>query len=98
MKYSTHSFLLQVCSREPPCGLLLPLLRRLDVWRHPLGDVHLLRGAVVRPVRQTGTHTLLQYAACEVFGAHVSGRVCLRRLECDSALLTFSSTITFLTL
>lgn len=32
----------QVCSREPPRGLLLPLLRCVDVWSHLVGDVHLL--------------------------------------------------------
>lgn len=47
---------LQVCSRESSRRLLLPLLRRVDVWRHPVGDVHVLRGALVRSVRPTGTH------------------------------------------
>lgn len=45
----------QVCPGEPAGGLLLPLLRRVDVWGHHVGDVHLLRGALVRPVGQAGT-------------------------------------------
>lgn len=50
--------MLQVCSREPARGRLLPLLRRLDVWRHHVGDVHLLRGALVRLVGQAGRRAL----------------------------------------
>lgn len=45
----------QVRTREPSCGLLLAFLRCVDVWRDTVGDVHLLRGALVRADGQTGT-------------------------------------------
>lgn len=45
----------QVRPREPTCGFFLTLLRCVDVWRDAVGDVHLLRGALVRADRQTGT-------------------------------------------
>lgn len=32
----------QVCTRESPCGLVFPFLRRVDVWCHTVGDVHVL--------------------------------------------------------
>lgn len=44
----------QVCPGESSSGLLLAFLRCVDVWRHTVGDVYLLRGALVRSVRQTG--------------------------------------------
>lgn len=93
--WCTHLFFIQVCSREPSCRLLLPFLRRVDVWRHPVGDVHLLWRALVRPVRQTGTRLSATFACVCIPANHhiclyvwnVCPRpdvVCFRDMLCES--------------
>ncbi|XP_057710798.1 non-receptor tyrosine-protein kinase TNK1 isoform X2 [Corythoichthys intestinalis] len=44
----------QVRPGKSPRGLFLAFLRRVDVRRHPLGDVHLLRRALARSLGKTG--------------------------------------------
>lgn len=72
----------QVCSREPAGGLLLPLLRRVDVRSHHVGDVHLLRGALVRPVGQAGTHLLRRVCLLAGNAAPPGGRLTFPALSC----------------
>lgn len=64
----------QVRPREPPRGLLLALLRCVDVWRDAVGDVHLLRGALVRPDGQAGTRTSTTCDICVAFASQLGIR------------------------
>ncbi|XP_057710803.1 non-receptor tyrosine-protein kinase TNK1 isoform X6 [Corythoichthys intestinalis] len=53
VRAQAHPFRL-VRPGKSPRGLFLAFLRRVDVRRHPLGDVHLLRRALARSLGKTG--------------------------------------------
>lgn len=86
----------QVCTRESPCGLVLPFLRRVDVWCHTVGDVHVLRGALVWSFGPTGTRvsaTRDHLKPCPLCLYSCQSACLSSRLECVPTLMTFEVTL-----